>query len=221
MESYSSCTAITHFWLLGHIPSQKSLWELFTQDGTDSQNLGAWLIDYSDARCLCIFVDFGLKHCYMSMTWHIVGELLPKFSDFHKGGWFPDHEQVITHQNVVENFIFKITTSWGGMKSSRHCSKFSVIRHARTGWYFDILGYWAMAKICRNIILRITFLHALPGKIPILFPIAFQRQTVIIQHRFKYCLLASGTKPSRNTYADWTKSLFAATGLHCVKFLII
>ena len=32
--------------LLGHIPNQKSLWELFTQDGTDSQNLGAWLMDY-------------------------------------------------------------------------------------------------------------------------------------------------------------------------------
>ena len=31
------------FWLLGHIPNQKSLWELFTQNGTDNQNLGVWL----------------------------------------------------------------------------------------------------------------------------------------------------------------------------------
>ena len=27
------------------MPYQNSLWELFTQDGTDSQNLGAWLMD--------------------------------------------------------------------------------------------------------------------------------------------------------------------------------
>ena len=26
--------------------TKKSLWELFTQDGTDSQNLGVWLMDY-------------------------------------------------------------------------------------------------------------------------------------------------------------------------------
>ena len=34
------------FWLQGHIPNEKSLWELFTQDGTDSPNLGVWLMDY-------------------------------------------------------------------------------------------------------------------------------------------------------------------------------
>ena len=32
------------FWLQGHIPNQKSLWELFTQDGTDQPH---WLMDYS------------------------------------------------------------------------------------------------------------------------------------------------------------------------------
>ena len=31
------------FWLQGHIPNQKSLWELFTQDGTDQPH---WLMDY-------------------------------------------------------------------------------------------------------------------------------------------------------------------------------
>ena len=31
------------FWLQGHIPNQKSLWELFTQDGTNQPH---WLMDY-------------------------------------------------------------------------------------------------------------------------------------------------------------------------------
>ena len=31
------------FWLQGHRPNQKSLWELFTQDGTDQPH---WLMDY-------------------------------------------------------------------------------------------------------------------------------------------------------------------------------
>ena len=46
VKSYNSCTAITHFLTPWHIPSQKSLWELLTQNGTDSQNLEVWLIDY-------------------------------------------------------------------------------------------------------------------------------------------------------------------------------
>ena len=33
------------FWLQGHIPNQKSLWELFTQDGTDQPH---WLMDYKE-----------------------------------------------------------------------------------------------------------------------------------------------------------------------------
>ena len=37
------------FWLQGHIPNQKSLWELFTQDGTDQPH---WLMDYKSILTL-------------------------------------------------------------------------------------------------------------------------------------------------------------------------
>ena len=44
------------FWLQGHIPNQKSLWELFTQDGTDQPH---WLMDYQATRH---YVNHSLLH---------------------------------------------------------------------------------------------------------------------------------------------------------------
>ena len=39
----TTVTLLSHiFWLQGHIPNQKSLWELFTQDGTDHECVLAW-----------------------------------------------------------------------------------------------------------------------------------------------------------------------------------
>ena len=46
------------FWLQGHIPNQKSLWELFTQDGTDQPH---WLMDYYIHAPL-------VSKCYLSIS---------------------------------------------------------------------------------------------------------------------------------------------------------
>ena len=61
VKSYNSCTAITHFLTPGTHTYQKSLWELFTQVGTDQPH---WLMDYNtnwkpqvsrsiQIRCVC------------------------------------------------------------------------------------------------------------------------------------------------------------------------
>ena len=42
------------FWLQGHIPNQKSLWELFTQDDTDQPH---WLMDYLMFPFICAWMN--------------------------------------------------------------------------------------------------------------------------------------------------------------------
>ena len=70
------------FWLHGHIRNQKSLWELFTQDGTDQPH---WLMDYNDlkpskfviSKCrkyrkfwICMYIRSFEKETYLLTYWY-------------------------------------------------------------------------------------------------------------------------------------------------------
>ena len=61
------------FWLQGHTPNQKSLWELFTQDGTDQPH---WLMDYMfnmvwqywiDTTTLCFGSNCHYTFCFVAI----------------------------------------------------------------------------------------------------------------------------------------------------------